>query len=272
MKRIIAAVISIAIIMTAVTVYADGIKDVLAGITLGIRNAKATYNGESITLEQRRFVSNTSPNVKLREAYRFLFCVTSPSPLSSFYIEIPIDAAAGDSWTIDKDHLDGGRYAFSLEYRQDAGHWERIVDYAVYGHALEGKEDHITFTITTLGEKSMFGSIEAVYDNGANRIECSFNGLIDDTSLEEPEVVIPPAPEPHPTTPQPTTPSPTVPTGPTWHWEEKKVDCPSCVGGVCPICHGTGTYRLYGQSSPCPRKCPSCGGNGYIMQKVYVLG
>ena len=51
-----------------------------------------------------------------------------------------------------------------------------------------------------------------------------------------------------------------APDGGRWvyEWVEKEVDCPSCYGGSCPICHGTGTYRLYGQAVSCPRECTAC--------------
>ena len=55
-----------------------------------------------------------------------------------------------------------------------------------------------------------------------------------------------------------------------WEWQTVERDCPSCVGGTCPICHGTGTYRLYGQEVSCPRDCTACDGRGTITQQEYV--
>ena len=55
-----------------------------------------------------------------------------------------------------------------------------------------------------------------------------------------------------------------------WEWQTVKKDCPSCVGGTCPICHGTGTYSLYGTSTACPRSCTACNGLGYFYQQEYV--
>lgn len=55
-----------------------------------------------------------------------------------------------------------------------------------------------------------------------------------------------------------------------WGWETRTVDCPSCVGGACPICHGTGTYRMYGEAVPCRRSCSACDGQGTITQQIYV--
>lgn len=55
-----------------------------------------------------------------------------------------------------------------------------------------------------------------------------------------------------------------------WEWQIKEVDCPSCVGGWCSVCNGTGTYRLYGQTVACPIYCSSCNGKGTITQREYV--
>lgn len=49
-----------------------------------------------------------------------------------------------------------------------------------------------------------------------------------------------------------------------------EVDCPSCVGGKCSTCNGTGTYRNYGVAVPCSRYCSACGGAGYIVQRQPV--
>lgn len=47
------------------------------------------------------------------------------------------------------------------------------------------------------------------------------------------------------------------------------VTCFNCHGsGICPLCSGTGTYRMYGQSVPCDRKCSTCGGAGSYKQLV----
>lgn len=72
--------------------------------------------------------------------------------------------------------------------------------------------------------------------------------------------------------PQMPTPAPVQPPGPgsNGHIEEVEIDCPFCVGGVCDLCHGTGTYHLYGQSRDCPRECSSCDGRGTITQKQWV--
>ncbi len=56
-----------------------------------------------------------------------------------------------------------------------------------------------------------------------------------------------------------------------WEWQTRQVDCPSCVGGWCSICNGTGSYRLYGEEVPCCIYCKSCGGLGYIVQNEYVF-
>ena len=65
-----------------------------------------------------------------------------------------------------------------------------------------------------------------------------------------------PTPTPAPT-PQPTA----TPRG---HWESVtvEVDCPACVSGVCPHCHGTGVFRLYGVATTCEKKCAQCDGFG----------
>ena len=54
-----------------------------------------------------------------------------------------------------------------------------------------------------------------------------------------------------------------------WEWQERDVDCPSCTGGWCSICNGTGTYRLYGEEIPCPIYCSACQGLGVIRQSEY---
>ena len=49
-------------------------------------------------------------------------------------------------------------------------------------------------------------------------------------------------------------------------YQTVKVDCPSCYGGKCSVCNGSGTYRNYGVAVSCNPICTSCGGTGYIMQ------
>ena len=55
-----------------------------------------------------------------------------------------------------------------------------------------------------------------------------------------------------------------------WEWRTVEKDCPSCVGGRCPVCNGTGVYRLYGEAVPCRIYCSSCNGLGTITQQEYV--
>ena len=51
-----------------------------------------------------------------------------------------------------------------------------------------------------------------------------------------------------------------------------EMDCPSCQGGSCSICNGTGTYRLYGETVFCPTRCTACDGIGSYLttQTIYV--
>ena len=58
--------------------------------------------------------------------------------------------------------------------------------------------------------------------------------------------------------------------GGSWEWQTVQVDCPSCVGGRCSVCNGTGWYRLYGQKVACSTLCSSCNGLGTISQRQYV--
>lgn len=55
-----------------------------------------------------------------------------------------------------------------------------------------------------------------------------------------------------------------------WEWRTVEKDCPACVGGRCPVCNGTGTYRLYGEAVPCDRYCSACDGRGTYTQQEYV--
>lgn len=79
--------------------------------------------------------------------------------------------------------------------------------------------------------------------------------------------------EPAPTSPPAQQGGTDAPTG--GHWENVLVeqDCPSCAGGSCSICNGTGVYRLYGESVFCPRECSSCDGLGFYIttQMIYVF-
>ncbi len=54
-----------------------------------------------------------------------------------------------------------------------------------------------------------------------------------------------------------------------WRWVDVEVDCPSCVNGVCPICHGMGYITMYGQKVNCDKQCSSCGGKGTFTQRQY---
>lgn len=58
------------------------------------------------------------------------------------------------------------------------------------------------------------------------------------------------------------------------HWEPVlvTVDCPSCVGGRCKVCDGSGVYRLYGQRVACDPACAACDGRGSYQttQMVWV--
>ena len=56
-----------------------------------------------------------------------------------------------------------------------------------------------------------------------------------------------------------------------YEWQTVKKDCPSCTGGRCPICGGSGWYTRYGERVSCSTTCRSCGGSGYIYQREYVL-
>lgn len=88
-----------------------------------------------------------------------------------------------------------------------------------------------------------------------------------------------PTPTPVPTAtpvpaakPQPViTPEPLMNDGPEgdWRWVEVEVDCPSCVGGNCPICHGMGYTSLYGQRVDCDKRCSACDGKGTFTQSQY---
>lgn len=53
---------------------------------------------------------------------------------------------------------------------------------------------------------------------------------------------------------------------------EVKQDCFACVGGKCGLCNGSGWYRNYGESVPCPVLCQTCDGLGYwyVTQPVWV--
>ena len=53
-------------------------------------------------------------------------------------------------------------------------------------------------------------------------------------------------------------------------YQQVKVDCPSCYGGKCSVCNGSGTYRNYGAAVPCDRYCSSCNGLGYFYQSQPV--
>ena len=54
-----------------------------------------------------------------------------------------------------------------------------------------------------------------------------------------------------------------------WRWVEVETDCPACMGGTCPVCHGMGYTSMYGVRVDCDPKCPSCGGKGTFVQRQY---
>lgn len=49
-----------------------------------------------------------------------------------------------------------------------------------------------------------------------------------------------------------------------------QTDCFACVGGVCDLCHGTGTYRMYGTSVSCSPICQTCDGLGWWITQEPV--
>lgn len=55
-----------------------------------------------------------------------------------------------------------------------------------------------------------------------------------------------------------------------FEWRQVERDCPSCMGGSCRICNGTGVYRMYGQEVLCDIFCSACSGKGTITQDEYV--
>jgi len=56
-----------------------------------------------------------------------------------------------------------------------------------------------------------------------------------------------------------------------WMWRSVEKDCPSCFGGKCSICNGSGIYRMYGQKVACPIYCTACDGVGTYISQEYVF-
>lgn len=85
-----------------------------------------------------------------------------------------------------------------------------------------------------------------------------------------------PRPTPEPTAKPQTSSSPnTIPavtSGGHVEYVEVKQDCFACTNGKCDLCNGSGWYRNYGESVPCPIRCTTCDGLGYwyITQPVWV--
>ena len=55
-----------------------------------------------------------------------------------------------------------------------------------------------------------------------------------------------------------------------WMWRSVEKDCPSCFGGKCSLCNGSGIYRMYGQKVACPIYCTACDGVGSYITQEYV--
>ncbi len=111
-------------------------------------------------------------------------------------------------------------------------------------------------TVTDTGDRCTVTGLEEWSAQDSDGPMGSAVSQPDSTSYEEPDVTA--------------RPSETSSDG-HWEWQTVEKDCPSCVGGTCPICDGTGTYHLYGQSVSCPRDCTACDGRGSYTQEVYVF-
>lgn len=63
-----------------------------------------------------------------------------------------------------------------------------------------------------------------------------------------------------------------TPKGGHWEWQTQTLTCPECYGSKsCKLCHGTGTYRLYGVAVPCDKLCSFCDGTGTYQTRQYVF-
>lgn len=96
--------------------------------------------------------------------------------------------------------------------------------------------------------------------------------LMVDNDLDFVHIPAPPATEPLPPPEEDSDEPAYIPNTPGRHVEYKtaEVDCPSCIGGTCSVCKGTGSVRMYGVAVSCDRDCSSCDGAGYIIQRQPV--
>lgn len=76
-----------------------------------------------------------------------------------------------------------------------------------------------------------------------------------------------PSPTPLPATPATSNSVQGNASSPHVEYQYVQVPCSVChTSGKCSLCNGTGTYRLYGTSTPCYIYCQTCDGLGYYMQ------
>ena len=148
-------------------------------------------------------------------------------------------AGAGEDDQV-KDYADGKyRYADVILQINDWPKWGWCEVSICFTDAL---------TVTDTGDRSTVTGL-------GNRISRGYDGPIDGSR---------PAGDPDPSRTDDSS-------GGHWEWQTVEKDCPSCVGGRCPVCNGTGTYRLYGEAVPCDRDCSACDGKGTITQQEYVF-
>lgn len=162
-------------------------------------------------------------------------------------------------------------YAFSADYHCDVWVYPRSAqaDALLGDWLLRALEEGYTISKTSIEGETAYCAVDAI--GRCALLFPDFQGVV--MLLVEQGMPYSSEPEatavPQPTAAPATTSVPSTSQSVQWEWVTVEKDCPACIAGVCSLCLGTGTFRLYGSAIECPTYCTTCNGKGTYTTTEY---